>query len=357
MLLHPSFDRHGWLRDTPLLIGAWRTFLQRRIGHWPNAPYNAFVVPRPTSNNTSKLSLVLVRVRSSSLGRYLQVLFKQYGAYARLARLHRPIGIWLLLWPALWALWIGAEGVPDSGILFVFVLGTIVLRSAGCIINDYADRFIDPHVERTRDRPLATGEVTVAEAFIVFGALMLIGLGLVLTLNRLTQLLAVIGAIVTVLYPFTKRFISAPQFVLGVAFSWGVPMAFAAQLGEVPRVGWLLFIVTMMWVLIYDTEYAMVDREDDLKLGVRSTAILFGDLDVVFIGGMQLMFLLGLFLVGQSEELGLWYQVALVPVGALMLYQQYLIKARDPQRCFAAFLNNAWAGGLVFAGIALAYFV
>ena len=190
------------------------------------------------------------------------------------------------MWPALWALWIGADGVPEGRILFVFGVGTIVLRSAGCIINDYADRFIDPHVERTRDRPLATGEVSVSEAFIVFGALMLIGLGLVLTLNRLTQLLAVFGALVTIVYPFTKRFISAPQFVLGIAFSWGVPMAFAAQLGEVPRVGWLLFIVTMSWVLIYDTEYAMVDRDDDLRLGVRSTAILFGDMDRVFVGGM-----------------------------------------------------------------------
>jgi 4-hydroxybenzoate polyprenyltransferase len=307
------------------------------------------------TNASSRIALDRIRTRLAPVGRYLQILFKQYGAYARLARLHRPVGIWLLLWPTLWALWIGAEGIPDGRILFVFVLGTIVLRSAGCIINDYADRFIDPHVERTRDRPLATGEVSVAEAFIVFGALMLIGLGLVLTLNRLTQLLAGIGAIVTILYPFTKRFISAPQFVLGVAFSWGVPMAFAAQLGEVPRVGWLLFIVTMTWVLIYDTEYAMVDRDDDLKLGVRSTAILFGDMDRVFIGGMQVMFLLGLHLVGQSAELGLWYQVSLVPAGALMLYQQHLIKERDPQGCFRAFLNNAWAGGIVFAGLGLAY--
>jgi 4-hydroxybenzoate polyprenyltransferase len=298
-----------------------------------------------------------MRAWLNSLGSFLGIFLKQYGAYLRLVRLHKPIGIWLLMWPALWALWIGAEGVPESYILFVFVLGTIVLRSAGCIINDYADRFIDPHVERTRDRPLATGEVSVTEALAIFGALMLIGLGLMLTLNRLTQLLAIFGALVTIIYPFTKRFISTPQFVLGIAFSWGVPMAFAAQLGEVPRVGWLLFIVTMSWVLIYDTEYAMVDREDDLKLGVHSTAIFFGDMDRVFVGVMQLVFLVGLFLVGRIVELRIWFLVALVLAGALMLYQQHLIRERDPQQCFAAFLNNAWAGGFVFGGIALHYYL
>ncbi len=284
------------------------------------------------------------------------MLLKHFGAYARLARLHRPSGIWLLLWPTLWALWIAAEGVPGGSILLVFVLGTIVLRSAGCIINDYADRHIDPHVSRTRDRPLATGEVSVTEALAVFVALMLIGLGLVLTLNRLTQSLAIVGAVVTVVYPFAKRLVSAPQFVLGIAFSWGVPMAFAAQLGHVPREGWLLFVVTMIWVVIYDTEYAMVDRDDDLRLGVKSTAVLFGDLDRVFIGGLQLMFLVGLLLVGQSAELGPEYFAGLVPAGALMLYQQYLIKDRDPQRSFSAFLNNAWAGGFVFVGILFAYY-
>lgn len=294
-------------------------------------------------------------MRAVPLGRYLRALLRRGAVYARLVRLHRPIGIWLLLWPTLWALWIAADGVPDHRNLFVFVLGTIVLRSAGCIINDYADRHIDPHVRRTRDRPLATGEVSVTEALAVFAALMLIGLGLVLTLNRLTQLLAVVGAAVTVVYPFAKRFISTPQFVLGVAFSWGVPMAFAAQLGQVPRLGWLLFIVTMIWVVVYDTEYAMVDREDDLQLGVKSTAVLFGDLDRVFIGGLQLMFLVGLFLVGQNAKLGWWYLAGLLAAGVLMVYQQHLIKDRDPRRSLAAFLNNAWAGGCVFVGIALAY--
>ena len=285
----------------------------------------------------------------------MQLLASRFHAYARLARLHKPIGIWLLLWPTLWALWLASEGIPSPGILTVFVLGTILLRSAGCIINDYADRFIDPHVARTKDRPLATGEVSVMEALALFVALMLIGLGLVLTLNRQTQLLAVIGAILTIVYPFAKRFIASPQFVLGVAFSWGVPMAFAATTSEVPRIGWLMFVVTMAWVIVYDTEYAMVDRDDDLKLGVRSTAILFGDLDRVFIGGFQVLFLLGLYFVGSSAELGPWYYVGLLPTIALMLFQQRLIKDREPSKCFQAFLNNAWAGGFVFLGIALAY--
>ena len=293
-------------------------------------------------------------MRAASLGQDLQTVLRRGGVYARLARLHRPIGIWLLLWPTLWALWIAAEGVPDDKNLIVFVLGTIVLRSAGCIVNDYADRHIDPHVMRTRDRPLATGDVSVTEALALFAVLMLIGLGLVLTLNSLTQLLAVVGAVVTIGYPFAKRFIATPQFVLGIAFSWGVPMAFAAQLGHVPREGWLLFFVTMIWVVIYDTEYAMVDREDDLKLGVNSTAVLFGDLDRVFIGGLQLLFLVGLILVGQNAEFGVWYFSGLITAGLLMVYQQYLIKDRDPQRSLAAFLNNAWVGGCVFVGIALA---
>ncbi len=289
-------------------------------------------------------------------GAYRRLIVSRFFAYARLARLHKPIGIWLLLWPTLWALWLAAEGVPSAGILTVFVLGTILLRSAGCIINDYADRFIDPHVARTKDRPLATGEVSVVEASTLFIALMLIGFGLVLTLNRQTQLLAVIGAILTIVYPFAKRFISSPQFVLGVAFSWGVPMAFAAITGEVPRIGWLLFVVTMAWVILYDTEYAMVDRDDDIKLGVRSTAILFGDLDRVFIGGFQILFLLGLYLVGNSAELGSWYMAGLIPTCALMLYQQKLIKDRKPAKCLQAFLNNAWVGGFVFLGIVLGYF-
>ena len=245
--------------------------------------------------------------KSGERGGLWRHVLTHYSRYARLMRLHRPIGIWLLLWPTLWALWIATAGYPDDKIFLVLVLGTIVVRSAGCVINDFADRNIDPHVRRTADRPLATGEVASGEALFLFAALMLIALGLVLTLNALTVKLAVAGAAITVLYPFTKRFLSTPQFVLGVAFAWGVPMAFAASLGDVPRVGWLLFLAAVIWVVVYDTQYAMADRIDDLKIGVRSTAILFGELDRVFVGGLQLLLLARLVLVGRSANLGAWY--------------------------------------------------
>jgi 4-hydroxybenzoate polyprenyltransferase len=290
-----------------------------------------------------------------SAGGQLLLLLQHYFRYVRLMRLDRPIGIWLLLWPTLWALWIASEGHPDQKIFLILALGTIVVRSAGCVINDLADRKIDPHVARTAQRPLATGAVTPAEALLLFGALMLIGLGLVLTLNRLTLLFAVGGAAVTVLYPFTKRFLSTPQFVLGVAFAWGVPMAFAATLGEVPRLGWLLFLSAVIWVIVYDTQYAMTDRVDDLKVGVRSTAILFGDLDRAFIGGLQLLLLASLVLVGRSAQLGEWYYGGLGAAAVFGLYQSYLIKDRDGGQCFRAFLNNAWLGGAVFSGIVLDY--
>lgn len=282
-------------------------------------------------------------------------LLQMYSRYWRLMRLHRPIGIWLLLWPTLWALWIATAGRPDGKVFLVLVLGTIVVRSAGCVINDFADRKIDPHVARTADRPLATGEVSPGEALLLFTALMLIALGLVLSLNRQTVSLAFAGAAVTVLYPFTKRFLSTPQFVLGVAFAWGVPMAFAASVGDVPRLGWLLFLSAMIWVVVYDTQYAMTDRQDDLKIGVRSTAILFGDLDRVFIGGLQLLLLASLVLVGRSADLGVWYFGGLGAAALFGIYQAVLIKDRDGGNCFRAFLNNAWVGGAVFAGLVLDY--
>jgi 4-hydroxybenzoate polyprenyltransferase len=293
--------------------------------------------------------------RALTSWQHAQILLRHYSRYARLMRLHRPIGIWLLLWPTLWAVWIAAAGKPDQAIFLIFVIGTIVARSAGCVINDFADRKIDPHVARTADRPLATGEVAPAEALILFAALMLIALGLVLTLNRLTVLLAVVGAGITVLYPFTKRFLSAPQFVLGIAFAWGVPMAFAAELGAVPRVGWLLFLAAVIWVIVYDTQYAIADRDDDLRIGVRSTAILFGDLDRAFIGAMQLLLLATLYLVGRSAELGAWYYGGVAVAALFALYQRHLIKDRDPADCFRAFLNNAWLGGAVFCGVVLDY--
>jgi 4-hydroxybenzoate polyprenyltransferase len=288
-------------------------------------------------------------------GRHAQALLRHYSRYWRLMRLHRPIGIWLLLWPTLWALWIASAGRPDAKVFLILVLGTIVVRSAGCVINDFADRKIDPHVARTADRPIATGEVAPAEALLLFGALMLIALGLVLNLNRLTVTFALAGALLTVLYPFTKRFLSTPQFVLGVAFSWGVPMAFAATAGDVPRVGWLLFLATVIWVVVYDTQYAMTDRPDDVRIGVRSTAILFGDLDRAFIAGLQALLLTSLVLVGRSAAMGPWYYGGLVAAGLFCAYQAYLIKERDLVQSFRAFLNNAWLGGAVFAGILLDY--
>jgi 4-hydroxybenzoate polyprenyltransferase len=283
------------------------------------------------------------------------MLLQHYSSYLRLMRLHRPIGIWLLLWPTLWALWIASAGKPDQTIFLILVIGTVVVRSAGCVINDWADRKFDPFVARTAQRPLATGEVTPAEAVLLFAALMLIALGLVLTLNTLTVTFAVAGAAITVLYPFTKRFLSTPQFVLGVAFSWGVPMAFAATTGDVPRVGWLLFLAAMIWVVVYDTQYAMTDREDDVKIGVRSTAILFGDLDRAFIIGLHALFFATLVLVGRSADLGTWYYGGLVAAAACAAYQAYLIRDRDGTQSFRAFLNNAWLGAAVFAGIVLDY--
>ena len=287
--------------------------------------------------------------------RHVQLLVQHYSRYLRLMRLHRPIGIWLLLWPTLWALWIASAGRPDEHVFLILVLGTIVARSAGCVINDFVDRKVDPHVARTADRPLATGEVAPAEALLLFAALMLIALGLVLTLNPLTVTFAVGGAVIAVIYPFTKRFLSTPQFVLGVAFSWGVPMAFAASNGDVPRVAWLLFLATMIWVVVYDTLYAMTDRADDLKVGVRSTAVLFGELDRQFIAGLQVLLLASLVLVGRSAALGAWYYGGLGAAACFAAYQGYLIRDRDGVQAFRAFLNNAWFGAAVFAGIVLDY--
>jgi 4-hydroxybenzoate polyprenyltransferase len=296
-----------------------------------------------------------VAVPRLSRWRHARALLQHYSRYWRLMRLHRPIGIWLLLWPTLWALWIASAGRPDPKVFLIMVLGTIVVRSAGCVINDFVDRKIDPHVARTADRPLATGEVAPVEALLLFAALMLIALGLVLTLNPLTVTFAAAGAVITVIYPFTKRFLSTPQFVLGVAFAWGVPMAFAATSGDVPRVGWLLFLATVIWVVVYDTQYAMTDRPDDVKIGVRSTAVLFGELDRAFIAGLQALLLASLVLVGRSADLGVWYYGGLAAGALFCLYQLYLIKERDIVQSFRAFLNNAWFGAAVFVGVLLDY--
>lgn len=275
--------------------------------------------------------------------------------YARLTRLDKPVGVWLLLWPTLWALWIAGEGTPVEGVLIAFVAGTIVVRSAGCVINDFADRKFDGFVKRTAARPLVTGEVAPAEAIVLFVGLMFIALGIALTLNTLTILFACAGAAITIFYPFTKRYFAAPQFILGVAFAWGVPMAFAAQQETVPQIGWLLFLAAIVWGVVYDTQYAMADREDDLKIGVKSTAIMAGEMDRAFIGSLQVLLLFTLVLVGRRAELGSWYYASLLLAALLAAYQQYLIRNRDPQRCLRAFHNNVWFGAIVFFGILLDY--
>lgn len=276
-------------------------------------------------------------------------------AYAQLTRLNRPIGIWLLLWPVMWALWLSSNGVPDQKVFIIFVVGVVLTRSAGCAINDYADRNFDGHVQRTRDRPLVTGQLDPVEAIALCIALGLIALGLVLTLNPMTQLLALIGGFMVMTYPFMKRFFPLPQFYLGAAFTWSVPMTFAAHTGEVPRLAWLLFIAGVLWTMAYDTMYAMVDREDDRKLGIRSSAILFGDADRFIVGAMQLMTLFALWLVGKELELGLWYRAGLAGAAVFALYEQVLIRNRKPELCLRAFLNNNYFGMAIFIGIALEY--
>lgn len=275
--------------------------------------------------------------------------------YALLMRMDRPVGTFLLLWPTLWALWIAAGGQPDPTVFAVLVSGVFVMRSAGCVINDFADREFDPQVRRTRDRPLAAGRVSTTEALLLFAGLMLIAFGLVLNLNRLTIVLAIVGAVLAVTYPFVKRVTFMPQVYLGAAFSWGIPMAFAAQTGELPKLMWLMFLANMVWVIIYDTMYAMVDREDDLKIGVRSTAILFADADRFIMGVMQLILFFGFMLIGQQADLGLWYWLGVALAACSALYQQYLIRDREPEGCFRAFLNNSFFGAAIFFGTALDY--
>ena len=275
--------------------------------------------------------------------------------YIDLTRLDRPIGIWLLLWPTLWAVWIAGRGRPDPHLLVIFVTGTVLMRSAGCAVNDYADRSFDPHVERTKQRPLAAGRISTVEALILFAVLSLMALVLALQLNKMTLLLAVVGAFLAVSYPFVKRFLSVPQLYLGVTFGWGIPMAFAAQLERVPRVAWLLLIANMLWVTVYDTIYAMVDRDDDIKVGVRSTAILFGDSDRHVIAALQGMTLLSLYLAGRMLRMGDWYYAGLIAGAIFFVHHLWLIRSRDRAACFRAFLSNHYFGMSVFIGIVLNY--
>ncbi|MHB1565790.1 MAG: 4-hydroxybenzoate octaprenyltransferase [Acidiferrobacter sp.] len=277
------------------------------------------------------------------------------GAYFRLMRLHRPIGSLLLLWPTLWALWLAGDGHPRPLLVAVFVVGVVLMRSAGCVINDYADADFDGHVWRTRTRPLATGEVTRREALTLFVGLCLAAAVLTLWLNRYARLLSVVAVALAMSYPFFKRFTHLPQLWLGLAFGWGIPMAFAAERNSVPALAWLLFAANIFWTLAYDTAYAMADRDDDVKIGVKSTAILFGRWDRFMVGlghGISLVLLVA---VGRMAGLGPVYEIGVGGALAFAVYEQWLLAPRDPQRCLRAFFNNNWFGGSVFAGLVIAY--
>ncbi|MDX7833511.1 MULTISPECIES: 4-hydroxybenzoate octaprenyltransferase [Aeromonas] len=286
----------------------------------------------------------------------MNLLTKERGlAYVQLARIDKPIGTLLLLWPTLWALWLAADGLPDLWTLLVFVVGVFLMRSAGCVINDYADRNFDGHVKRTAGRPLPMGKVKPREVLALFAVLALISFALVLTMNPLTIGLSFAALLLAVCYPFMKRYIQIPQLVLGMAFSWSIPMAYAAQANALPAVAWLVFFANLLWTIAYDTEYAMVDRDDDLKLGLKSSAILFGRHDKRIIGALQLLTLLILLLVGQLSELGSSYYWSLLAAAALFVYQQRLIRERAREACFQAFLNNNYVGALIFAGVVINY--
>ena len=283
--------------------------------------------------------------------------FPRYFDFIRLARLDRPIGIYLLLWPTLWALWLAGMGWPGWHLFIVFLFGTALTRSAGCIMNDIADRKFDIAVARTRDRPLATGVVDVSEAVALMGALCFVALILVLSTNLATVVLAFFAAGVAVIYPYMKRYTYMPQAVLGVAFSFGIPMAFTAVANDVTKLTGLLFLANLLWIVAYDTEYAMVDRKDDIKLGLKSSAILFGDMDRLLVGVLQLLFIYGLYLVGQNAALHWPYFTGLGLAACFCAYQQYLIKDRTPDGCFKAFLSNHWLGLTVFVSIVLDFYI
>jgi 4-hydroxybenzoate polyprenyltransferase len=275
--------------------------------------------------------------------------------YWRLVRLHRPIGILLLLWPTLWALLIASGGWPPAYPLFAFVLGTVLMRSAGCAINDFADRDFDRHVERTRERPLTAGLIAPWEAVAVFVTLSVVALALIIPFNALTWLLALFAAFLAVSYPFTKRFFALPQAYLGIAFGFGIPMAFAAIQDRLPGTAWLMLLANIFWAIAYDTEYAMVDREDDLKIGIRTAAITFGRFDVAAVMLSYAVALALLALVGRIESFGLFYYLGLVGAAGIAVYHFRLIRDRSREGCFRAFNHNNWFGAAVFAGVAFQY--
>lgn len=275
--------------------------------------------------------------------------------YWLLARFDRPIGILILLWPALWALWVASDGKPDKLVLTVICAGVILMRAAGCVINDYADRDFDPHVERTKQRPIAAGKVTPKEALIFFIVLTLIAFALVLLLNTYTILLSFGGAFLAASYPFMKRYTQLPQAYLGIAFGWAVPMSFSAQMNAIPAVAWVMYLAVILWALVYDTMYAMVDKDDDIKIGVKSTAILFGQYDRPIMAVLQVIIIGLLITIGIMQHSGLAYYIGLLAASGLSVYQQVLIVNRDKALCFKAFLNNNWFGLAVFIGLAVDY--
>lgn len=275
--------------------------------------------------------------------------------FVQLMRLDRPIGTLLLLWPTLWALWLAAGGVPSAKNLMIFVLGVILMRAAGCVINDVADRKVDGHVTRTRHRPIPNGKVSAREAMVLFAGLCLAAFGLVLLTNPLTIRLALVGVALAACYPFMKRFTHLPQLVLGAAFAWSLPMAFAAESNSLPREIWTLYIAVVLWTVAYDTFYAMVDRDDDVKIGIKSTAILFGDMDIPITACLQCLTLIALLMTGINFNRGSWFFLSLLGAALLLLYQQYLIRHRERDGCFRAFLNNHYVGAIIFIGLAADY--
>ena len=284
--------------------------------------------------------------------RFLPRVYARWPAFVLLTRLNKPIGTYLLLWPTLGALWLAADGIPDWHLIVIFALGTFLMRSAGCCINDYADANIDGDVLRTQNRAIVTGQVTLKEAMACFIGLCLAAFILLLFTNMLTIWMSLGAVALTTVYPFMKRYTHLPQVVLGMAFSWGILMAFTAQTGEFPPTSaWLLYVANCLWTVAYDTQYAMVDREYDLKIGVKSTAILFGDADRVMIGALQVMFLFALLLAGGQFQMAGIYYLGLVVAAGLLVYQQWLIRDRDTAACFRAFLNNHWVGLAVFIGV------
>ena len=285
----------------------------------------------------------------------MKTLQQKVQAIKLITRMDKPIGTYLLLWPTYWALWIASDGWPNFHLLIVFSLGVFVMRSAGCVINDIADMKVDGKVERTSNRPLISGLISKDEALSLFGVLIGIALGLVLTLTWPTIYLSVIALLLAACYPFMKRYTQLPQVVLGAAFSWGMIMAFSEAQGQIPTIAWLLFIANLLWTVAYDTMYAMVDRNDDLKIGVKSTAILFGKHDKRIIGLLQLLVLGLLFTVGDMLAFGWPYQLSLVICAGLFSYQQMLITNREREKCFQAFLHNHWVGMAVFVGIFMEY--